>query len=61
MSLRKIAPKIPPIAGMKTIDNNIDNFGGGEGNECRLLVGMQRLPYDELKEIYKISKISKTT
>ena len=43
------------LRGWKAIDTNIDNFGGGEGKECRLLVGMHRLPYDELKEVYKIA------
>ena len=37
------------LRGWKSIDDLISAWPGGEGNQCRLLVGMQRLPQDELK------------
>jgi len=37
------------LRGWKKISSFIDNFKGGENNCCRLLVGMQRLPEEELK------------
>lgn len=38
------------LRGWKQIDGYIDQWAGGEGNCCRLLVGMQKLPKDELKD-----------
>ena len=36
------------LRGWKSIDDLIAAGPGGEGSQCRLLVGMQRLPQDEL-------------
>jgi len=36
------------LRGWKTIDEYIDRWTGGPGQCCRLLVGMQRLPHDDL-------------
>ncbi|MGE0825391.1 MAG: helicase-related protein [Candidatus Binatia bacterium] len=36
------------LRGWKAIDEYIDRWSGGEGNSCRLLVGMQRLPHEDL-------------
>ncbi len=44
------------LRGWKTIDSKIEQFGGGEGNECRLLVGMQNLPVEDLREALQIVK-----
>ena len=42
------------LRGWKTIDDLVDNWPGGAGHQCRLLVGMQRLPQDELREAYSL-------
>ena len=37
------------LRGWQTIDTYVDKWKGGEGHCCRLLVGMQRLPDEELR------------
>lgn len=37
------------LRGWKQIDSLVDRWAGGDGQCCRLLVGMQRLPQDELR------------
>lgn len=44
------------LRGWKQLDPHIENWQGGEDNCVRLLVGMQKLPQDELKEFYRFSK-----
>ncbi len=38
------------LRGWKAIDEHIEKWPGGEGHQCRLLVGMQRLEEAELRE-----------
>lgn len=42
------------LRGWKTIDSVVAQWPGGPGSQCRLLVGMQRLPQDELRQAYSL-------
>jgi len=42
------------LRGWKAIDSLIERWTGGEGHQCRLLVGMQRLPQEELHQAYSL-------
>jgi superfamily II DNA or RNA helicase len=44
------------LRGWKEIDACVEKWPGGEGGQCRLLVGMQRLPQDELRELFSMVK-----
>ena len=36
------------LRGWRQIDDFVDKFAGGDGKCCRLLVGMQLLPHEDL-------------
>src|SRR2546428_10197183 len=38
------------LRGWKQIDGFVDRWSGGSGRCCRLLVGMQRLPEQDLRQ-----------
>lgn len=44
------------LRGWNEIGEHIDSWAGGDGHCVRLLIGMQRLPQDELRSLYKIQK-----
>lgn len=44
------------LRGWKNIDEFIDRWSGGPGHSCRLLVGMQRLPQEDLRASLSILK-----
>jgi superfamily II DNA or RNA helicase len=44
------------LRGWRQLDEHIEKWAGGDGECCRLLVGMQRLPQQELEEAYSIIK-----
>lgn len=43
------------LRGWKQVDDLIDQWNGGAGNCCRLLVGMQRLPEDALRHLMRVT------
>ena len=43
------------LRGWKELDPLVEPWIGGEGNCVRLLVGMQRLPQDDLRSFYRLS------
>jgi hypothetical protein len=42
------------LRGWKQIDEQIERWSGDSGHCCRLLVGMQRLPQEDLREALSI-------
>ena len=45
------------LRGWKSIAAHIDAWRGGEGECCRILVGMHQLPDDELRQAMRINKL----
>ena len=44
------------MRGWKELDTHIEQWSGGEGNCCRLLVGMQPPPQEELRKVMNAAK-----
>ncbi len=44
------------LRGWKQLDSYIERWSGKDGERCRLLVGMQRPPQKELREVLSITK-----
>ena len=44
------------LRGWRGLASYVENWGGGEGDCCRLLVGMQRLPEEEFRETKRLAK-----
>jgi hypothetical protein len=44
------------LRGWKAIDDLIERWSGGSGRQCRLLIGMQRLPQDELAAAFSLTE-----
>ncbi len=42
------------LRGWKQLDSYVERWVGGEGKCCRLLVGMQRLPHEEEREMRRL-------
>lgn len=42
------------LRGWKQLDSYIERWDGVEGKRCRLLVGMQKLPQEEQREMYSL-------
>lgn len=43
------------LRGWRAIGDSIDGLEGGEGKSCRVLVGMTRLPEDELRQLLSLA------
>jgi len=44
------------LRGWKALDSYIEHWSGGDGHCCRLLVGMQRMPHEEIKVLHGLIK-----
>src|SRR5579862_4871412 len=44
------------LRGWKQIDTCVDQWSGGSDRQCRLLVGMQRLPQEELRAAFSLTQ-----
>jgi hypothetical protein len=47
------------LRGWKQLDSYVEKWAGGDGHCCRLMVGMQRPPQEELHEIVSLIRHDK--
>lgn len=45
------------LRGWRQIDQLIEGWPGGDGSSCRVIVGMQKLPQDELREAFSLASV----
>lgn len=43
------------LRGWRAIDEHVERWAGGAGRCCRLLVGMQRLPHEEVRLAHSLA------
>ena len=46
------------LRGWKNLSHHIEEWQGGANNCCRILIGMQRLPQEELRDAYSLIRNS---
>jgi hypothetical protein len=44
------------LRGWRELDGRIQQWTGGEGAQCRLLVGMQKLGHEELRDLFSFQE-----
>lgn len=44
------------LRGWRELASHVDLWAGGEGAQCRLLIGMQGRPEDDLRQFYRLTK-----
>jgi hypothetical protein len=44
------------LRGWKQLDHYVEQWPDGSGNNCRLLVGMQRMPAEELRSVFGLGR-----
>ena len=42
------------LRGWRLIDSHLEHFKGGENNLCRVLIGMQKMPQEDIATLYRI-------
>lgn len=42
------------LRGWRQVDQQVEKWAGGDGHSCRLSVGMQRLPEDQLRASMRV-------
>ena len=44
------------LRGWRELASHVDPWAGGEGAQCRLMIGMQGRPEDDLRQFYRLTK-----
>ena len=48
------------LRGWRALDSFVERWPGWDGNQCRLLIGMQRPPQEELREVLSLVQADQT-